>query len=187
MPSDHAAPSTRAALGIDRGLVLRYALGAAVVSTVIAAAVWPRRQFLGLQRLTSPHIHAPDWSLVAAAPPAVRWHLAAIGIALAVGIVLFVGVKGRTVHRVLGWSWVLAMMTAVLSSFFIRIVNHGQFSFIHLLSGWTIVALPMGVAFARRHKVRLHARMMTGIFTGGLALAGLLAFMPGRLMWNIFF
>ena len=44
----------------------------------------------------------------------------------------------------------------------------------------------MGVAFARRHKVRLHARMMTGLFTGGLVLAGMLAFMPGRLMWEMF-
>jgi uncharacterized membrane protein len=26
---------------------------------------------------------------------------------------------------------------------------------------------------------------MTGLFTGGLILAGLLAFMPGRLMWNL--
>ena len=43
----------------------------------------------------------------------------------------------------------------------------------------------MAVAAARRHKVRLHARLMTGLFTGGLVLAGLLAFMPGRLMWRL--
>jgi uncharacterized membrane protein len=66
-------------------------------------------------------------------------------------------------------------------------VNHGHLSFIHLLSGWTIIALPLAVSFARRHKVRMHARFMTGLFTGGLILAGLFAFFPGRLMWQVVF
>jgi uncharacterized membrane protein len=105
--------------------------------------------------------------------------------ALAIGIVLLAGVKGSRLHRALGWTWVLAMFTGAASSLFIRMLNHGHLSLIHLLSGWTIVALPMAVAAARAHKVRVHARFMTGLFTGGLILAGLLAFLPGRLMWNL--
>ena len=107
--------------------------------------------------------------------------------AILVGAVLMVGVKGSLTHRILGWTWVMAMMTGAVSSLFIRMLNHGAFSYIHLLSGWTIVALPMAVAAARSHKVKLHARLMTGLFTGGLILAGVLAFMPGRLMWEMFF
>jgi uncharacterized membrane protein len=79
------------------------------------------------------------------------------------------------------------MMTVAVSSLFIQLINNGHFSYIHLLSGWTILTLPLGVAFARRHKVKPHARMMTGLFTGGLILAGLFAFFPGRLMWQVFF
>jgi len=78
-------------------------------------------------------------------------------------------------------------VTAAVSSLFIQLINHGHLSYIHLLSGWTILTLPIAVALARRHKVKQHARMMTGLFTGGLILAGLFAFFPGRLMWSLFF
>lgn len=43
------------------------------------------------------------------------------------------------------------------------------------------------MAFAKTHKVRLHAWMMTGLFVGGLVVAGLFTFIAGRLMWRIFF
>ena len=193
MPSDRALPAPAhratlaATLGLDRRLVPRYVLGVAVVFAVIAAAVWPRRQFLGLQRLPAARLHAPDWSLIAGASPAVQLHLIGIALAIGVGLILFAGVKGRALHRVLGWSWTLAMLTAVVSSFFIRIVNHGQLSFIHLLSVGTLFSLPAAVFAARRHRVQMHARTMTGIFIGGLVLAGVFAFMPGRLMWQLFF
>ncbi|MDB5458354.1 MAG: hypothetical protein JWO72_95, partial [Caulobacteraceae bacterium] len=103
------------------------------------------------------------------------------------GVVLLIGVKGTTLHRTLGWIWVVAMFIGAVSSLFIRVINHGSLSFIHLFAGWTIVALPMAVAYARRHKVASHARAMTGLFTGGLVLAGLFAFIPGRLMWSLVF
>lgn len=78
------------------------------------------------------------------------------------------------------------MMTGAASSLFIRMINHGSLSYIHLLAGWTIVALPMAAFAARTHRVKMHARLMTGLFTGGLILAGLLALLPGRLTWEIF-
>ncbi|HEY4029582.1 MAG TPA: hypothetical protein VGM25_04520 [Caulobacteraceae bacterium] len=161
--------------------------GSLIALALVAASLWPRRHVMGLDRLPPLRLHAPEFWRIAAAAPAIQLHLAGVAIALLIGVVLLVGVKGTTAHRVLGWAWVLAMLTAAVSSLFIRVINHGQFSFIHLLSGWTILALPMGVAFARRHRVKLHARMMTGLFTGGLVLAGLLAFVPGRLMWNLLF
>jgi uncharacterized membrane protein len=154
---------------------------------VVATAVGPARLAQAMQGLADTHPHAPDLGLIARQPPAIQLHLAAVLVALLVGVVLLAGVKGTRVHRVLGWTWVLAMMTAAAASLFIRILGHGQFSFIHLLSGWTLLALPVGVAFARRHAVKPHARTMTGLFAGGLILAGLLAFTPGRLMWRLIF
>jgi uncharacterized membrane protein len=133
------------------------------------------------------HLHAPAFGLLAAAPIQIRIHVAAVTTALAVGIVLMLGLKGNSVHRTLGWIWVVAMAAAAISSLFIHRASGGSFSFLHLFAGWTLVALPMGVFAARKHNVRLHGRTMTGLFVGGLLIAGAFAFMPGRLMWRIVF
>jgi uncharacterized membrane protein len=170
-----------------RQLLVRAVLGSVIGLAGVGAILWPSLHARGLVRLPPIHLHGPQVWRIAAAGPAIQLHLAGVAIAILIGAVLLAGVKGTTVHRVLGWTWVLAMMTAAVSSLFIRVINPGHFSFIHLLTGWVIIALPMGVAFARRHKVRLHARMMTGLFTSGLLIAGLFAFVPGRLMWNIVF
>ena len=135
-------------------------------------------------------LHAPRWPLFLAAPSAIQIHVAAALTALAIGVVLLAGVKGDRLHRTLGWLWVLAMATTAVSSFFIHQINPGGpagLSLIHLLSGWTVVGLPMAVYAARRHRVADHRRAMTGMFVGGLIVAGLLTFLPGRLMWAIFF
>jgi uncharacterized membrane protein len=168
-------------------LLLQAALVSLIPFAVVVIAVGPSNMAGALARLQPLRLHAPEFGLLVQAPLAIRLHLAAVTAALAIGIVLLIGVKGRALHRTLGWTWVVAMMAAAVSSLFIRVLNHGSLSYIHLLSGWTIVTLPMGVAFARRHEVRMHARMMTGLFTGGLFVAGLFAFFPGRLMWNMFF
>ena len=144
------------------------------------AAIW--NQFAHL----AGHLHAPNLGLLAAASIQIRLHVAAVSIALAVGIVLMLGLKGNTVHRTLGWVWVVAMATAAISSLFIHRSN-GAFSFLHLFAGWTLIALPMAVFAARKHNVRLHGRTMTGLFVGGLLIAGAAAFLPGRLMWQIVF
>ncbi|HWE47095.1 MAG TPA: DUF2306 domain-containing protein [Caulobacteraceae bacterium] len=130
--------------------------------------------------------HGPDLALLAAQPIAIKLHIAAALSALVIGTVQLLGVKGTALHRVLGWSWVAAMGTTAISSLFIRELNHGSFSFIHLLSGWVIIALPMALWAARTARVRLHGRLMAGLFLGGLIIAGLLTFIPGRLMWRLF-
>lgn len=132
-------------------------------------------------------LHAPRLGLLAAAPLQIQVHVAAVTTALAIGVVLLLGLKGTTVHRTLGWIWVLAMATAAISSLFIHRSNPGGYSFLHLFAGWTLIALPMGVFAARKHKVRLHGRTMTGLFVGGLLIAGAFAFLPGRLMWQMVF
>ena len=45
----------------------------------------------------------------------------------------------------------------------------------------------MAVYAARRHRVASHRRTMTGLFVGGLLVAGGLTFLPGRLMWRVVF
>jgi len=50
-----------------------------------------------------------------------------------------------------------------------------------------MVALPMGIYAIRRRNVENHRRTMTGLYFGGLIVAGALTFLPGRLMFAMFF
>ena len=132
-------------------------------------------------------LHWPNFSLLAAAPTIILVHVSAAVTALTIGTGLMFGPKGTTIHRTFGWTWVIAMMTTAVSSFFIHTINPGGFSLIHVLSAYVSIAVPMGVALARRHNIRAHRRMMTGVFLGGLIIAGAFTFAPGRLMWQVFF
>ncbi len=170
-----------------RALLIGVAVTVALILAVGAAqGRGPAAVLAGFLHLKG-HLHAPDLGPLAAASVQIKVHVAAVSIALAIGIVLMLGLKGNTVHRTLGWIWVTAMATAAISSLFIHRANAGGFSFLHLFAGWTLIALPMGVFAARKHNVRLHGRTMTGLFVGGLLIAGAFAFMPGRLMWQVVF
>lgn len=131
--------------------------------------------------------HAPDWALFAALSPQIKIHIIAAVAAFVLGIVILALPKGRGLHKALGWSWVAAMTATALSSLFITGLNGGFYSFIHLLSGWTLIALPMGIFAIRNRNVTAHRRRMTGIFVGGLLIAGALTFIPGRFMFAFFF
>lgn len=158
-----------------------------VVPAVIAAiAVALLLLVVGPSQGHPMRLHAPDWGLIADQAPVLQLHIAAASLALAIGVVLLAGIKGNRLHRTLGWTWTGAMATVAISSFFIRDMNGGAFSWIHLLSGWTLIVLPMGLYAARRHEVAKHRGRMTGLFVGALLIAGLFTFMPGRLMWQVF-
>lgn len=131
--------------------------------------------------------HAPDLAPLLEASPAIQIHLAVVLAALAIGLYLLAGPKGRTAHRVLGWTWASFMLVGAVSSLFIMEVSPGSFSFIHLFSLATLISVPLGVYYARRHNVNAHRGAMTGVFIGGLLVAGTLSFLPGRLMWQVLF
>lgn len=158
-----------------------------VVPAVIAAiAVAVLLLVVGPSQGHPVRLHAPDWALIAEQAPVLQIHIAAATLALVIGVVLLAGVKGNRLHRTLGWTWAGAMATVAISSFFIRDMNDGALSLIHLLSGWTLIVLPMGLYAACRHEVAKHRGRMTGLFVGALLIAGLFTFMPGRLMWRVF-
>lgn len=129
---------------------------------------------------------APDWPLFMALPLQVQVHIVAAVGALAIGTIILMLPKGRGPHKVLGWSWVAAMAVTAASSLFITGLNGDFYSAIHLLTGWTLIALPMAVAAIRRRNVLAHRRIMTGVYAGGLLLAGLFSFIPGRFMFDFF-
>jgi uncharacterized membrane protein len=133
------------------------------------------------------HVHAPRLQLLREAGFAIQLHVAGATLALLVGTMLLAGRKGSGLHKLLGWSWVIAMAVVAASSFFIQVLQHGHLTLLHLLSGWVLMALPFAIIAVRRGNVRAHRRTMTGMFIGGLLVAGLFSFAPGRLMFQIFF
>jgi uncharacterized membrane protein len=131
--------------------------------------------------------HFPDVGLIAAQPPAVQIHLLAALGAVGLGFALMLSRKGRRFHRIAGWTWASMMGIAALSSLFINGLDGGKWSYLHIFAGWWLVFLPLGVFAARRHKVRVHKTIMMVLFYGSLLIAGALTFLPGRLMWTVFF
>lgn len=131
--------------------------------------------------------HAPDLKPVLSSPAVIQIHLGAALAAFGLGLVQILAPKGSVPHRTLGWIWVGLMLVTAISSFFIRTINEGGLSFIHALSGWTVVIAPMIIYWARKHNIKAHKGAAIGLFMGGLVVAGLFTFVPGRLMWQVFF
>jgi len=122
------------------------------------------------------------------ASPVVQLHAFAAMAAFVLGIVQLSAPKGTIPHRVLGWVWVAIMALVSVTAFFIHEIRlWGPWSPIHLLAIFTLAMLPLGVWRARRHEVRHHRLTMIGIFTGGLVVAGLFTFVPGRIMHALAF
>jgi len=132
-------------------------------------------------------ISRPNLALLFQAKPVIQVHVYAAFSALLLGAALMSWRKGRTFHRVAGWVFVVLMTMVAGASLFITELNPGHWSLIHLLSGWTLISIPAGVYFARRHQVKNHRRNMMGLFYGGLIIAGGFTFVPGRLMFQVFF
>ena len=167
----------------NRSLIIR---GAVLV--ILAVAIIPLTpQIVGAARHYGFHPHLANGALWAAMPLQIKLHVAAAVSAFLIGLIILLRPKGTGFHKTLGWSWVVAMAATAISSFFITGLNGHNLSIIHLISGWTVVALPMALVAIRRGNVQAHRRTMTGLYVGGLLVAGLLTFIPGRLMYMMFF
>ena len=107
------------------------------------------------------------------------FHLIAALLAILLGSINLSRRKGTIQHRVIGWVWLVLMTVVTLSSFGIRELNPGQFSWIHILTVWTIISMAVALIAIKNKKIRLHARFMIGTMIGAV-VAGLFALAPGR-------
>jgi uncharacterized membrane protein len=122
------------------------------------------------------------------ASPAIQIHAFTAMAALALGTVQLAAAKGTLPHRTLGWGWVVLMFVVAASSLFIHELRiWGSWSPIHLLSIYVLITLPLAVLAAHRHARECHRRAMLGLFVGGLVIAGLFTFYPGRIMHTVLF
>jgi uncharacterized membrane protein len=122
------------------------------------------------------------------ASPVIQLHACAAMAALALGVVQFAALKGTLPHRTIGAIWVALMVVVSVSAFFIHQLRiWGPWSPIHLLAIFTLLMLPLAVWQAHRHNVAKHRRAMISIYIGGLVIAGLFTFVPGRIMHAVVF
>jgi uncharacterized membrane protein len=82
---------------------------------------------------------------------------------------------------------VLMIVTAISSFFIHQLDLFYGFSPIHLLSIATLFGSWNAIAAARRGDIRLHKRIVAGLYFGGIVLAGLFTFVPGRIMHAVVF
>lgn len=119
--------------------------------------------------------------------PVVLAHVAAAVLALGLGAFVFLRRKGTRTHGWMGRTWALLMLATAVSSFWI-VGPSGHWSWIHGLSVFVTVAVPLAVYFAIRGNIARHRGLMTGLYIGGLIVAGGFALSPdrllGKLLWS---
>ena len=120
------------------------------------------------------------------ASPAIQLHVAAALIAVMSALCLALYRKGTPSHRWLGRIVIAGLAAVSLSSFAIREINHGSFSWIHILSVVVLFNVWRGVRALRQNEIRSHMWIMSSTAVLGLGVAGAFTFLPYRLMWQVF-
>ncbi len=180
------SPTVSTALGV-RALAIRFGVSVVAGGAFLVLVAGPRGLAFMSGLAARAHLHAPDLALIGEAPLAIRIHLTTVAAAVVLATVQMVGPKGRTFHRVLGWTLAVLLVTTAIAALFIRDRSGALFNPFQIFVVTTLITVPWGVIAARRHDVRRHARMMSGLYFGALIVAGALTFLPGRLMWRVFF
>lgn len=129
----------------------------------------------------------PRFVLLDESPFASQLHALGAAGAFFLGPVLLAWRKGRTFHRVAGWVWVFTMAVTIISSAFVKNPDTGGLSWIHLSSVFHAVALTLATAFAIRRNIKWHRRLMILTYASGMLVGVATAFIPGRLMFEVFF
>ena len=109
----------------------------------------------------------------------------AAGATLAVllgGYNLWLTRKGDLLHRRVGRIWFVTMYWVAFSSFGIKRLTPGHFSWIHGLSAWTIVSLTVALWAAVTHRVELHKGFVAGSYFGLLGAGVAAVAFPTRLV-----
>lgn len=174
-----------------RSVLVHLGTGAAVVSVVLLLAYWQGTD--GNLALVGRVFGSVDWTLrpdfaaFGRAPWVIQLHASAAIGALVLGTVQMFAPKGTIPHRTVGYVWAVLMVTTAISAIFIRQINGGNFSFIHIFVPLTLLSVYGMIANARRGLIGKHRNAVFGAFFGALVIPGAFAFMPGRLMHTMLF
>jgi uncharacterized membrane protein len=120
------------------------------------------------------------------APIAIQIHASSATLALLLGPIALYRNRRDRLHKTIGYIWITAMILTALSSFWISSMRLiGPFSLIHLLSIWTFFAVYWAISAIRKRNRQAHQRILANLYWRGLCVAGLLSFLPGRMMNKI--
>lgn len=128
-----------------------------------------------------------NWTPLIEAGPLVQGHIIAAVLSALVGAAQFVGRKGTSVHKTLGWVWIGLIAITASSSIFMRNLNDGGFSFTHGFTALAALGVPAAVLAIRRGDILLHRNFMIAVYVGGLLIAGMFTLTPGRLLHYVMF
>lgn len=146
-------------------------------TAAVTMILWLLSQWTGLGTAAGGRVPGRDIALPV--------HLTCALIAVPLGALVLWRPKGTAMHKLLGRLWAVLMLVAAVSSYWLRTLN-GGFSFIHLLSVLTLVAIPFGIYQARNGRIAAHLRTMRSVYIG-LIVAGLFAMAPNRTLGELLF
>lgn len=122
------------------------------------------------------------------ASPIIQIHAAAATLAIGIGPLAIFRRRRDRVHKILGYSWVIAMLATALSALLIFDIRMwGPFSPIHLLSFLVFWSLWRAIAKIRAGDVVAHQWYMKNLYVQALGIAGLFTLLPGRIMSDVLF
>jgi uncharacterized membrane protein len=117
----------------------------------------------------------------------VQLHVAAAVLAILLGAGQFLGRKGTTPHRLIGWFWVLMLAALCITSFFIEgSLFIGPISVFHALSVYTLWALVMGARAARRGEIESHRSYMVWLYVLSVLISAAVAVLGGGVLSEVF-
>lgn len=111
-------------------------------------------------------------------------HLLTAVPAIPLGAYVLLSKKGDARHKLLGKIWLSLMAITAISTIWIRNLNDGNFSWIHLFVILTFIAIPEAFIHAKRGDIKRHKNNLLGFYIGALIIAGITSFLPGRTMWQ---
>jgi uncharacterized membrane protein len=126
-----------------------------------------------------------NFAPIVEAPLAIQIHLATIIPAFFLGTwLIFFSRKGASAHRAIGTAYLVLMTITATAAIFIP---RGRISFFYFFVLLTHFSVFRAIWFLRKKNIPGHRRAMLGLYVGGLLIAGGLTFLPGRMMYRLFF
>lgn len=119
------------------------------------------------------------------APWHIQLHAFSAMAAVVLGAVQFTAPKGTIPHRTVGYVWVMLMGITAITAIFIREINDGSFSWIHILIPITLYGVVELAIRARRGLTGKHRNTALVLFFAALMIPGAFSFMPGRIMLEV--
>jgi len=118
---------------------------------------------------------------------AIQIHILVAFGAFGLGAYVLMRRKGTKAHKMAGRIFGGLMLATAISAIFIRQLNNGSFSWIHIFVPITFIGLFQAVTSIRKGNVKAHRKHVLNLYFAALMIPGLISFLPGRTMWMIFF